>query len=363
MTNQDPPKKGKQNFYLRVLDHLKAGLNPQQVCIKESISKQSLNYYISSLKLNGYIKKIGYGTWEVLEEYDQTSKKNNGRYPQSRPPLVKTSKKISDRKTRAQMEAQAKKIRGHAFMFTVQLPKIQRWNERIKYLKKHNIEYKNINIGGGGQSILYKGRKIWLTNKSIIIYETDSYIAETAESAKSHAIHNLLTLVNGLEAVFGCQFSKGGYLRYKVSKQHYGKMQDALAKQYNKEGKKLKIFNDTGMWFLIDNSYNLNESETVSPKTADKDMDGAIVPFFNSLKENPGYTPDLVLNVTGKLAESYEAQAKNMETYTENIVGHVAAIKDLGSGVRNLVKVVSKLDKTVRKGFGKANNENKQKRI
>ena len=59
---------GSVNFYYTVLELIKQGKNLLQVASKLNISKQNLNYYIKPLKIEGIIKRIGKGVWEVNEE-------------------------------------------------------------------------------------------------------------------------------------------------------------------------------------------------------------------------------------------------------------------------------------------------------
>ncbi len=58
----------KEKFYLMVYDLLLKGERPIIICSKLNISKQRLQYYLNYLKNNGIIKKLGYGTWEVVKK-------------------------------------------------------------------------------------------------------------------------------------------------------------------------------------------------------------------------------------------------------------------------------------------------------
>lgn len=61
-------KRSKNNFYLIVFQRIKAGLNPAQLSKELNVSKQKLKYYTDWLKREGYIRRKGYGTWEILKE-------------------------------------------------------------------------------------------------------------------------------------------------------------------------------------------------------------------------------------------------------------------------------------------------------
>ena len=64
-------------------------------------------------------------------------------------------------------------IRAHAFVWTVEVPSMMdNWNndKRAQYLDRHDISYVPLGIFGGGQRLTIMGHKVWLTNKSLIIY-------------------------------------------------------------------------------------------------------------------------------------------------------------------------------------------------
>ena len=313
----------KYNLYLTVYSLLKQGLNPSKICKKLNIKKQSLNYYLSSLKRSGCIEKVGYGVWEIRGDLE-----------------VKEVQKSTRNGTNQLELLNPDEVRGHAFMFKLKLPSnLRNWDKREEILGKLNIKFNALTLGGlnRGQKINFKGRKIWLTNNSIIIHEKESYIAETAQEAKDYAIADLISLVKALERKLRGTFSFGGQYKFKVSRQHYSLIKNALAKQYNREGKKLEIYNSSGLWFLIDNSFNLNEAETVHPKTAVKDNE-KVQNFFNGLKEQEGYTPAFIVTSIAKNSE-------NLENYAVHLKSHVQSVKDLGDGVKELVKTIKELKK------------------
>ncbi len=265
--------KGK-NFYLTVYNQIKEGTRPSEMCKNFNISKQKLNYYLSLLKRAECIKKIGYGVWEICREFDEKKVKETTRLTKYQPVKIKPDF-----------------VRGHAFQFKLKIPKLRNWEKREEILKKKGIEFRTlIHLIGNAQEIVIKGRKIWLTNKSIIIFEKSSYLAKTAKDSKKYALYDLFELVRGLESALGANFKINKRYCFKVSKQHYALVKNSLAEQYNRDGEKLGVYSENGLWFLIDNSYNLNEAETVHPKTA-VDDNTKVQNFFNGLKSTENYTP------------------------------------------------------------------------
>lgn len=319
----------KQNFYLSVFEHLKKGNNPAKICSELSITKQALNYYLSSLKKKGFVKKLGYGTWKILKEFDQKE--------------VKITTHVGSHKPQNFYLFKPDNVRGHAFQFTIKInPNLKNWDKREEILEKLGITFKNIKIFGGGQSILFKGRKIWLTNQSIIIYEKSSYMAETSKQAKEYALYDMISLVEALERHLRADFgATRGKLRFKVSRQHYALIKNALARQYDREGKKLYVTNEQGRWFEIDNSFNLHEAETMHPITAEDD-NKKVQDFFNGIKQYEGFTPSFLMESMGKITQ-------NQLMFDANMQSHIKAVQDLGSGVRKFNEKIDTIMEILKK--------------
>jgi len=322
----DPQSK---NFYLSIFQQLSQGINPSQIAHNLNIPKQNLQYYLSRLKDSGVIRKVGYGTWEISAEYLPEKKRSK------KPLRVAMDNPHQSNLYFFTQDA----VRGHAFTFTLRVPEnLRNWNNKNRefFLAKRDVLFTNLTTFGGGQRIIFKGRKIWLTNKSIIVYEKSSYLADTAMDAKSQAIYNLISLIKSLERLLHADFTEhaGRQYSFKVSRQHYALIKNALAEQYDAQGKKLNIYTDKGLWFVIDNSYNLHEAETVHPETADSD-NTKVQNFFNSLKEQP--------LTTGFILDVMHGIQQNQLVFAQNMGSHIRVIKDLGNGVNELAGLIEEL--------------------
>lgn len=315
----------KRDFYLIIYGLIKTGLNLKEISFRLNLSKQGINYYVSSLKREGLIRKVGYGTWEIANETNETSKNLPLKIPS------KEVKKIPRLAKSQSVNFKPNTIRGHAFVFKLKLPSLKNWEKRKEYFNAHHIEYKQLHIFGGAEQIIFKGRKVQLTNKSIIVYEKASYFAETSDNAQSYAIYDFKQLITSLESFLGTDFKIKGQYLFKVRRKHYALIKNALAQQYNGDNKKLNVYNKEGtLWFIIDDSFNLNEAEIIN--TASKDItqeqsSNRIQAFFNGIPKYEGFTPEFVVNSIGELT-------KNSHEYSSHIASHVQAIKDLGSGIR-----------------------------
>jgi len=294
--------------------------------------KQRRNYYVSALKKAKFIEKLGYGTWKIIRNYDENLIKQ-----------VKTSKKITTQDT-----LQQPRIRGHSFQFILAIPKIRNWENRREFLTKNNINYDPLNIIGKGERIFLKGNKIWLTSKSIIIHEKSSYLSVSAKGSKSYAIYNMLETIKYMENLFKIILKVNRRYKFKVSKQHYARLNCLLAKQYRKDGNKLYVKQEDGTtWFWTDYSLSIDESETGNTDRSDIDMDEHMHPFLNSLRRIKGYTPEMVINSLGQLAETSQRSFKLAEYYGEHHKSHVEAIQILGSSVKELKREVKSLRNTI----------------
>jgi len=321
--DQDPPQDHNVNLTLYILQQIQSGKRPSQIWPELGMKHSAFQYHLNKLKRAGSIRKVGYGTWMAQNE----NVKSTHVVPNKTPTLRQSNLTFF----------QSDSVRAHAFLFTLQVPKnLRNWtNEnRELFLKKQDIDFVRLKISGSGQRIVFRDRKVWLLNKSVVIYDTASYFAERSIDAKSTALYKFFSLVKGIERLLHTDFSISGDYRFKVSRQHYALVENALAKQYTDEGKKLEIRTDKGLWFLIDNSFNLHEAETVHPITAMTD-NKKVQDWFNGLKEQP-ITPDFVLTVMNGIQQ-------NQLVFAQNIGSHIMAIKKLGQGVEELTKIVEKL--------------------
>ena len=321
---------GSSNLNLFVYNQLKAGLRPSKICKQFGIKKTTIQYHLSMLKQAGLIEKIGYGVWEIIKEFDKKE--------------VQKTTRVTSRQLGVNLNLfKQDRVRGHAFQFKINLPELRNWKNREKLFLKKDIKFEPLIIGGinRGQKLEFKGRKIWLTNKSIVIYEKSSYLADTSKESQERAIQDMLALMKSLEKHLQANFKTGRYYKFKVSRQHYSLVKNALAQQYDKEGNKLQVYNEDGLWFLIDNSFNLHEAETVHPKTS-VDDNRKVQNYFNGVKKFEDYTPQFVVN-------SMQGIQNNQLVFAENMKSHIKAIQDISSATKILSEEIIKLGKTINK--------------
>lgn len=238
------------------------------------ISKRQVQYSLKELRTQGLIRKVGYGTWEVLA---------------GRVPAIKKKVQKIHRVARTHTPPEGAKpdsVRAHGLVVTVGIPRdLRNWDKRETILQNARIEFDPI---PQGQRILLgkEKMKVWLTNRSIVYYLPWSWYADTAKAATWGIMQDVLELIKTTTRKVGInpeELKTNGRYKIKFSRQHYSLIKNALAKAYNKTGEKLFVYDWRGLWLLIDNSYNQNELETVHPVTAPED-NGKVQDFWNDVK-------------------------------------------------------------------------------
>ena len=248
-----------------------------------------MSYYVRRLIKEGYIEKVGYATYKQV-------KTSPGTHTTHHP----------------------KCIRGHGFQFTIRLPNIVNWDKRAVYLDKKNIRWIPIGNNWEGQRIVYKSHKVWLTAKSIVIWcpKDKSYFGTTAKESRRYALYDIKMYIKSL---FKYLTIPNISYSLKFSKQHYAEIKNELARQYNRDGHKLRVKGFDGEWLLIDKSLNVDELETVHTQTSPKDMDKIITPFFNDLRNNLPPLPSQIQIYINKTQEQLNLLAQLQANNTKQL--------------------------------------------
>lgn len=286
-----------------VLQYLKDGLTPSQIISFKLLTKRKTYYALNKLLKQGSVKMIARGVYEVTKSHHVAS---------THTPIEVT------------------KVRCHGVVATLKIRNLRNWNNRKRTLTRLKIEHKDIQQG---QQIILDHVKIWLTNKSIVFYLPYSWFDETARKSAYKCLNYLIGLIEQLEKKLKVSSFKI-YNKYSIrfSRHHYALIKNELARQYNLEKKKLFVYDEKGLWLLIDNSYNLNELETVHPKTAIDDNE-TVQDAFNSIKQ--GVTPQFLMERIGEVTD-------NQQMFNRNFKTHVSVLKALEKAVNKLTDKVDK---------------------
>lgn len=167
-------------------------------------------------------------------------------------------------------------LRLHGEGFNIRL--LNTSERYFKLLKKNPIMY-------------IENHAIRLHKSSINVYSNKSFVANDTEKVNELAIRYWDLFFSKLEHKLGILIKKTNCCNIFRFKAHYSEVNNEIARECNKKGEKLKIYakEDGKLWFMIDNSLNLNEAETQHRITASEDMN-KIKHFLNDLRTREDYT-------------------------------------------------------------------------
>ncbi len=286
---------GKKNFYLPIISSLEISTNLLEIQKKLGLSKQQLNYYLRQLKKKGLIKHKANGYYEVVK-----GSKNSTKYGSL---FEKDS------------------IRGHAYIWNVKLTKkLENWDKRIEILSKKNINYKLVGALKSTPRIKVLGRKVWLCNNHIRIFDVEkaSYYGKTAQEAKRNAVLELFRIINALENKLGFIFKP---FEFSFQKEHYALIKNDLAIEHNKKGIILRIKDENNdEWLLVDDSLEKGgELENVGKKAYQTNK--PMQKWWNNHKEtNFKVTPGAILSHMDKTSQILEQTTQQIKKVSENQV-------------------------------------------
>jgi len=260
-----------KDFYLSVISMLNQGKNPSSISKQLNIKKQNLNYYISVLKKKGIIKKIGYGTWEVKEFNSNTLKKVD------------------------------RKIRGHAFIWTIKLNKQFDW---INLLKVTNYKL----VRGLTPRIFIDKKKVWFGKKTLTIYETNSFYGKNAIESRKFSVISLVETLEKIEKLLNINLKP--YI-FNPTREHYALIKNDLAKQCNRRGEKLIVSDLNGKWLWIDDSEGLSELEVGNTNALVNSL--GTQKWWNDMKRTKfEVTPTFLMESLSGLIQTQQMNADNI---------------------------------------------------
>lgn len=181
------------------------------------------------------------------------------------------------------------------------------------------------------------GNTIRLFRDAIEVYVNKSFFGKTVSIAKRKGFEYFKRLFTKIENDLNILIVKHRYQNIRMVKQHYAEMNNELAKDINLKKEKLQIKGKDGKtWLLIDNSWNVNELETVHPDLAQKDMEN-IKPFFDDLRKYPALSSDILLLIQ-ELSKQVIKVSEQQEVNTLTLKTVVDLFKPVGSNSKKTAK-------------------------
>jgi len=157
-------------------------------------------------------------------------------------------------------------------------------------------------------TIVSDGNTIRLYKNSVEVYSGHSFYADDVQKATARSLVYWNRFFARLEHDLKVILVKPNSQNIKLVNQHYAETNNEFSKECERKGDNVRIYSkeDGKLWFVVDNSFNMHEAETLHPKTAKQDMEG-VKAFMNDIRETPVTMSDL----RGVLKQSMEV---NQET-------------------------------------------------
>jgi hypothetical protein len=321
---------GSKNFYSAIIIYLKNSTNLINLQKSLSISKQQLNYYLRRLIEREIIEKKGTGWYEVVKGVKDSTKYDNY--------LVKDS------------------TRGHAYIWEVKLRNIPKdWDKRIEVLTNKGINHKIVGAKLNTPRIKVLGRKVWLCNKVLRIFDKkdESYYGKTAKESRYLSLQQIKLIVGVLESKLGVLIEPSDI---SFKKEHYALIKNDLAIEENRKGNIIRISDDKGEWLIVDDSLEKGgELETIG-----KDAYKTNIPmqkwWNENKKTNFEVTPSFILNTMNDIQQVQKIELDNKGEYAHDLVEHKNAIKRMSfntdantKSIELLADVISNLKEEIKK--------------
>lgn len=307
----------KKNFYFTILNELKTTKNLTKIQKKLNISKQNLNYYLRRLKKLGFIYHSEYGLWELT--------------PKSKNP------------TKYGIFLKKDTIRGHGYTWIVKLTKKPKdWNNRLEIIKQKNINYKLVGAKNTTPRIKALGRKVWLCNEHLRIFDTEkqSYYGDTAIESRKNSFLQLLRIIKVLENKLGFMFKP---FEWEFRKEHYSLIKNDFAIEQNRKGVILRFSDEEGEWLLVDDSLGEGgELENVGKSAFRTNI--PMQNWWNDHKKTKfKVTPTFLMENINEARENFKEVGEAIKESSKLQIDSELRLKQMQSSINGLTETVYQL--------------------
>jgi len=294
--------------HFEVLKMIQQGHSITEISQFRKVSRTAIYKVLSTLTKRGMISKIQRGVYNLTEE---------------------------GTKGLHSFVAFRYKLRQHNLGIKIEVLESPRnWELRRNEIRQMPYFNKTIKLKNNEQDLLNFGKlQIRTTTKSIIIKMPTIYTSNW-EEAVIQAMDILENTIPKLESKFKVKLVKDHKANIKIISQEFARIQDALAKLYRSEGKRIYLTGDDGkIWLITDLSFSTDELEVIHPNRATADLD-AIAPFLNDLRKNP----TTLSNVREEAKEVLLVAKASMQ----NVVKHQAVLDEILISFRKLNERLNK---------------------
>jgi hypothetical protein len=169
-----------------------------------------------------------------------------------------------------------------------------------------------------------------------------SFYGKNAIECRKLAIYSLLDTLKLLESTLHIKIKQ---FNFTPNREHFSMIKNALAEQCNKNNEKINVFNEKGLWLSIDNSFNLNELETLGTMSNQPlETNLRVQKWWNDNKQTDfKVTPSFLLESLNKITQNQLYESSKWAEYGHDIVEHKEAIKKLGDSIIELTNIIKEL--------------------
>ncbi len=180
------------------------------------------------------------------------------------------------------------------------------------------------------------GNTIRLYRDSVEVYSGHSFDGDTAQVATSRSFVYWNRFMPRLESELKLVLVRPRTQNVTLVYQEYAEINNELATKCNADKDKIRAYTtDEGkLWFLIDNSFNLNEAETVGG-TAKQDMEDTVQPFFNDLRDHPLPLPSDLVRMVAATQKQLQHSIKELAASTVATNKQLSSVLDLIKPIEN----------------------------
>jgi predicted transcriptional regulator len=231
-------------------------------------------------------------------------------------------------------------LRGHNIGFKIEVLESQRnWDKKRQQLLRLPFFNKRIKLKNNEQDLFsYQKLEIKTTSKSVII-KLPEILSKTLEDAILQAMDMFYDSLPKIERLFKVKLVKDYKANITIISQEWASLQDALAKLYRIENKKLYVTDKEGkIWLIADYSFNVDELETVLPESSDDDMD-IVKRHMNDLRDNRPPTISQINKEVLNLKGVFPA----MEEYNRNLKLHIQVQEEQLKTQKEIQKLLKEL--------------------
>jgi DNA-binding CsgD family transcriptional regulator len=217
---------------------------PVQIALRRGCSDRAVRKHIANIKRKGYVLNMVPGV-----------------------PNSETTTEPS--------RAAGSKIRLHGQHFVVRLLSKRPAYDQLR--RRSNVQYV-LDI------------TVKLHRESIEVFASPglSFFGASADKATAKSMEFWTRTLHRLESHLGVVLLKPRAQNVRQVSAHYARINCGMAQEALDAGDRVQLFarEDGKLWFTIDNSFNLAESETLHPETAQRDMADVVEPHLNDWREH-----------------------------------------------------------------------------